>query len=117
MISKDPVLRLRHIRYHILGVIEILKDADFGTFSASYALVRATERGISIISEAAKLLPPTLRGAYPEIPWSRIIGIGNLLRHEYERIDVVIMWDIAQNHLPAMLVVIETMIVHLSDEA
>lgn len=46
----------------------------------------------------------------------QIIGIGNLLRHEYERVDTMIMWDIARNHLPPMLITIRQMIAAL-DEA
>ena len=92
---------IAHIDFHISGILETLHDASYEDFVATYALERTAERGISIISEAAKLLLPELRDAYPEIPWSEIIGIGNLL-HEYEKIDAMIIWDIVRNHLPPM---------------
>jgi uncharacterized protein with HEPN domain len=88
----------------------MLDGKAFDDYAGSYLLERATERAVSIISEAAKLLPPDLRDQYPSIPWLQIIGIGNLLRHEYERIDTMIMWDIARNHLPQMLATIRLMI-------
>ena len=44
------------------------------------------ERGIEIISEASRRLPDELKARHPEIPWSKVAGIGNVLRHEYERI-------------------------------
>jgi uncharacterized protein with HEPN domain len=43
-------------------------------------------------------------------------GIGNILRHEYERVDPAIMWDIVQNHIPSMQVVIARMISDVPDE-
>ena len=115
MISKDPALRLRHILFHISGVIDMLEGVDFDGFSSSYALERATERAVSIISEAAKLLSTDLRERYPEVPWSHIIGIGNILRHEYERVDSMIMWDIVRNHLPPMAGVVSCMLDDMSD--
>lgn len=88
----------------------MLDGKTFDDYSGSYLMERATERAVSIISEAAKLLPQDLRDQYPSIPWLQIIGIGNLLRHEYERVDTMIMWDIARNHLPPMLITIRQMI-------
>jgi uncharacterized protein with HEPN domain len=42
-----------------------------------------------IIAEAAKHIPSELRDAHPDVPWSKIHGLGNLLRHEYRRIDLM----------------------------
>ena len=113
MISRDPLARLRHIEFHISGVLETIDDISFEQFVSVYHLERTAERGISIISEAAKLLPPELRANYPDMPWLSIIGIGNLLRHEYEKIDSRIIWDIVQNHLPQMRMVVRRMIADL----
>jgi uncharacterized protein with HEPN domain len=42
---------------------------------------------VQIISEAARALPPDFLAKYSAAPWSAIIGIGNILRHEYQRLD------------------------------
>src|SRR5438876_11972882 len=39
------------------------------------------ERGIEIISEASRRLSDELKAGHPEIPWSKVAGIGNVLRH------------------------------------
>jgi uncharacterized protein with HEPN domain len=31
-------------------------------------------------------LPDELKSRHPEIPWAKVAGIGNVLRHEYEGI-------------------------------
>ncbi|HEB79602.1 MAG TPA: DUF86 domain-containing protein [Rhodospirillales bacterium] len=43
---------------------------------------RAVERGIEIISEASRQIPPEMKSNYPDIHWQEIASIGNLLRHE-----------------------------------
>jgi uncharacterized protein with HEPN domain len=44
------------------------------------------------------------------VPWTSIIGIGNILRHEYQRLDDAQLWEIATVHLPALEPVIERML-------
>lgn len=38
---------------------------------------------LQIIGEAARALSPELRDRYPYIPWSKIIGMRNILAHRY----------------------------------
>jgi uncharacterized protein len=54
--------------------------------------------------------PVDLLDKYPNTEWQKIISIGNFLRHEYERIDPEVMWDIATVHLPALEPIIRKML-------
>ena len=54
---------------------------------------------------------------YPDIPWGDIRGIGNRLRHEYQRVDDTIMWFIATRSLQELKPVIVEMIARLEQEA
>jgi uncharacterized protein with HEPN domain len=71
----------------IAGIQGLRKDADLGAFSASWGMKRAVEHALLIIAEAAKHLPQPMKDARPEVPWSKIHGLGNLLRHEYRHVD------------------------------
>jgi uncharacterized protein with HEPN domain len=35
-----------------------------------------------------------MKDSRPEVPWHKINGLGNLLRHEYRHIDAEILWSI-----------------------
>ena len=48
--------------------------------------------------------------AHSEAPWNAIIGIGNILRHEYQRVDDRRLWEIVTVHLPELRPVIMAMI-------
>jgi uncharacterized protein with HEPN domain len=65
-------------------------------------LRRAAERAVQIISEAARALPPELLDRYPNTPWTAIIGIGNILRHEYQRIEDPRLWEIVTIYVPQL---------------
>jgi uncharacterized protein with HEPN domain len=90
------------IRAEIAGIRELTADAQFATFAESWGMKRAVEHGLLIIAEAAKHLPSPLKQAHPEVPWEKIHGLGNLLRHEYRRIDPEILWSIVTDHLSTL---------------
>ena len=60
------------------------------------------ERGVEIVSEASRHLTDELKARHPEIPWQKVAGIGNVLRHDYESIAAPIMWKLAQADLLAL---------------
>lgn len=44
------------------------------------------KRDAEIISEASRHLPDAMKARHPGIPWPKVAGIGNVLRHDYERV-------------------------------
>jgi uncharacterized protein with HEPN domain len=63
------------------------------------------ERGVEILSEASRHLPDGVKARHPEIPWRKVAGIGNILRHSYERIAPDILWKLALDDLELLAVV------------
>ena len=57
---------------------------------------------LQIIGEASRALSLGLRDSHPEIPWSQIIGMRNILVHHYFGIDVAAAWAAVENDLPAL---------------
>jgi uncharacterized protein with HEPN domain len=43
-----------------------------------------------------------LKGRHPEIPWSKVAGIGKVLRHEYERVAYDVLWRVVRDDLPPL---------------
>jgi uncharacterized protein with HEPN domain len=111
--SRSPRLRLLHIRDEIDGLAAALHGVNFTEYQKSYPLRRAAERAVQIISEAAKALPTQMLARYPASPWSAIIGIGNILRHEYQRIEDRRIWEIVTVYLPQLRPVIMAMLADL----
>ncbi|MDX2099440.1 MAG: HepT-like ribonuclease domain-containing protein [Leptolyngbyaceae cyanobacterium bins.59] len=63
---------------------------------------------LQMIGEAANSLSADLKTQHPEIPWVQIIGLRNLLVHEYFRVDPQILWDITQTDLQPLKMAIQT---------
>jgi uncharacterized protein with HEPN domain len=59
----------------------VLADVSLEAFENDWQRQWLVERGVEIISEASRHLPDDLKARNPEIPWQKVAGIGNVLRH------------------------------------
>ncbi|WP_163269766.1 HepT-like ribonuclease domain-containing protein [Chelativorans alearense] len=103
--------KIRPILAEIVEALDGIEAAtagkEFGQFQSDWLLRHGIQRGIEIISEAARHLPSDLLALEPQIPWKQIRGIGNMLRHEYHRISDSIVWAVVTEDLPPLRRAIE----------
>ncbi|HWF01294.1 MAG TPA: HepT-like ribonuclease domain-containing protein [Caulobacteraceae bacterium] len=99
---RDDRARLEDIAEALSGIDAALAELDEEGFAESWVVQRAVERGLEIISEASRSVSAAHKSAFPAVPWSQIAGIGNILRHEYHRVEPAIIWNITKAHLPAL---------------
>jgi uncharacterized protein with HEPN domain len=90
----------------IQGIESALAGRTQADYSSDWVLKHAVERGIEIISEASRRLPVSLRDQRPEVNWKQIMGIGNILRHDYDEIVDEIIYEAARKKLAALKVAI-----------
>jgi uncharacterized protein with HEPN domain len=91
----DIIEAIENIRGEMAGI-------TLDAFEADWRKRWLAERGVEIISEASRHLTDELKTRNPEIPWPKVAGIGNVLRHEYESISAPIMWKLVQDDLPLL---------------
>jgi uncharacterized protein with HEPN domain len=93
---------LQAILRSIEAIEAALSGKSFVEFEADWLLNHGVQRGIEIISEATRRLPTELLAQHPEIAWSDIRGIGNVLRHDYDAIVSKVIYDAATTKLAAL---------------
>jgi uncharacterized protein with HEPN domain len=70
------------------------------TFLADRKTQDAVIRNLEIIGQALKDYGiDTLIEKRPDMPWRQIIGMRNVLAHEYMGVDMVMIWDTVQLYL------------------
>lgn len=67
----------------------------------------AVVRNIEIMGEATRAITPVFKDAHPEIQWRKIVGMRNILVHEYFRVDLEAVWSVVENDLAALELAIE----------
>lgn len=96
---RDWLLYLDDIQNAIHRIKTYMKDLDFRQFSNDEKTQDAVVRNLEVIGEAARLLPQEIRAASHDIEWRKIIGLRNLLAHEYFGINLAIVWDVVTSKL------------------
>jgi uncharacterized protein with HEPN domain len=57
---------------------------------------------IQILGEAAARLSDEFQEKHSDIPWFKIIGMRNILVHDYFGIDIEAVWSVVENALPVL---------------
>ncbi len=88
---------------NIVEAIDHIREKAGGTpleaFKSDWEQQWIVQRGLEILSEASRHLPEPMKARYPSIPWRKIAGVGNVLRHEYRQVSPPLLWEIVQDHL------------------
>lgn len=110
MSSKRKPLALYDISDAVEKLRELLGERSVQEIADDFILRAASERFVEIISEATRRIDPEWTRAHPEVPWAKVAGIGNILRHDYEKVKIEVIvrlreadLDILQNAVEALL--------------
>ncbi len=102
MTERSAIPRLHDIIEAIERVRSQIDGVTLEAFEANWLRRWVVERGVEIISEASRHLPSEMKARHPEIPWRKVAGIGNVLRHEYERTAPEVLWGVVYEDLPSL---------------
>ena len=73
---------------------------------------------IQVIGETIKAIDDKTQRSffkdYPQVPWAKVIGLRNIISHEYANIDYEIIWVVITKHLPPLKETVENIIKDLS---
>jgi uncharacterized protein with HEPN domain len=90
-----------HIR-DAIARIESYTGTGRDAFLQQPMIQDAVIRNLEIIGEAVKHLSPGLRTANPEVDWTRIAGLRDVLIHGYFGVNLETVWNVVENRLPAL---------------
>jgi uncharacterized protein with HEPN domain len=105
------------VRSHFEDILKNIRDVerfvagmDFEAYREDDKTQAAVERKMLIISEAAVRLKGDAEALCPSVPWRGIRGIGNWLRHQYDRVEVETVWNTIQDDFPPLKAAVERIV-------
>lgn len=110
--SRDERERLRDIKDAITAIARHLDSAAGEPSDSDTELLHdALLFQFVIIGEAVKHLAPETRASEPDIPWTDVAGLRDLIAHEYFRIDIDRVLEIVARDLPPLERAIDRLLV------
>ena len=76
-----------------------MSEADF---HADRDEIDLTAYRFQMMGEAARRLSEALKARHPGVKWSGIVGMRNVIAHDYEGIASTVMWNAARDELGAL---------------
>jgi len=96
-------LILDKIKLYAQQAIEFKGNIDFQTFSNETKTIAACVHNLSQIGELVGRLDDHFIEDNPTIPWRKIRGMRNRIVHDYEGIQLNIVWDVLVDFLPQLI--------------
>lgn len=105
MPSRDEKRRLRDVIENIDQATEYLGGRNLEAFAIDRMRVDAVERCIERMAEAMiKIGPRRMAAIAPDIELPGVRQLGNILRHEYDQVDVRLVHAIVVERMPRLRV-------------
>ena len=96
---KDDAIDLQHI-LECIARIEQYTHAGRSDFLASSLLQDGVLRNLQTLGQSVLKLSEALKAAHPEIDWKSIVGLRNVLVHDYLGVSILRIWEIVEHDLP-----------------
>jgi uncharacterized protein with HEPN domain len=98
----DPAASFEDILENLERIQSYVAGLDREAFRGDTLRRDAVERCLERVCEAAFRLGDKAPALAPNQPWGDIRGLGNRLRHAYDRIDLEILWNTIRDRLPSL---------------
>ena len=102
---------------YIWDMLEAAKDIQsfttgmaFHEFENDKRTRYAVERQLLVIGEAANHISIDSKKSIPYIQWSDMIGLRNIIAHDYGEIIAKRIWKVALDHIPQLIVDLQKII-------
>lgn len=100
----------RNWRLRIEDIVAAVQEAQrftdgmsFAEFANDTKTIRAVDYELVVIGEAARHVPLEVESRHPDVPWSKLRSMRNIITHEYFGVDPWILWQTVQQDLPPLL--------------
>ncbi len=109
-------VRIQHMIDAIDKINIYVGHPDKLAFENDTKLQDACIRQLQILGEAARKILKDFQVNHPEIAWTKVIGLRNVVIHDYAGIDSDVIWNIISNDLHPLLIKLQSVEQNFPDE-
>lgn len=101
MQGKDALIIKKIIKY-IDDIADYTADMNLQSFQSDSKTVSACAFSIAQIGELAKFISDETQAKHANIPWNAMRGMRNKIVHDYDNIDLIVLWGTIEKSLPEL---------------
>lgn len=90
--KKDNLVYVRLMLDSLVKIKEYIKDMSYEKFLSDSKTQSAVIMQLQVIGELAKKVPDEIKQSV-DIPWKQIIGMRDMISHDYFNLDIKTVWD------------------------
>jgi len=85
------------------AAIEFTEGLHKETLLEDRLVAFAVVRAIQLVGQAARVVSEDVKAANPDIPWHQMIGMRNVVVHDYADVDLTLVWKTVRDDLPGLV--------------
>ena len=106
---KNKVIVEKILKY-ISKIIDYTKEVDYDSFIKNSILVEACVFNLVQLGETSHKISDEFKKLHPEIAWRELNGLRNRLVHDYQGVNLNLVWEIISTDLPTLRQQLENLI-------
>lgn len=87
---------------YISKIIDYTKSKTYDDFINDSILIEACVFNLSQVGELANKIDKNFKNDHTLIPWKILYGLRNRIVHDYDGVNLVLIWDIVKEDLPEL---------------
>ena len=95
--------RIGRMILHTHKIITYCENKTYESFSSDDMLVEACVFNLSQIGEICHGISDEFISEHPNIPWNQMYGLRNRIIHDYDGVNLKLIWEIISGDLPELL--------------
>ncbi|KKQ75378.1 MAG: hypothetical protein US96_C0012G0007 [Candidatus Woesebacteria bacterium GW2011_GWB1_38_5b] len=99
---KDDILYLNHVIKACEEIASFIKSINKEQFLHDSLIQNAVLHQLSILGEALNNTSNQFKTNHSEIPWREIVGMRNIVIHDYDRVNVEVVWNTVSRDIPQL---------------
>lgn len=85
------------------AALEFTDEQTAESFAGDRLVGYAVVRAVQLVGQAAHRVSAELQVAHAEIPWREMIGMRNVVVHDYADVDLSLVWKTVREDLPKLI--------------
>lgn len=98
---RNEIIAQKMYRYTV-KLMEYCEGYTYDSFIADMKTVEACVFNLSQLGELCRIVDAPFAEAHPEIPWREMYGLRNRIVHDYEGVNLRLVWEIISGDIPEL---------------